>query len=169
MWKAKNRAQFESIIGELVGNEDLQSLKQQEQHSKHSSRYTHSIFVAYISFLACKRLNLDYEAAARGGMLHDFFFGGAEQGVKRLWKHPKDALENATQRYELNEMEQDIIVKHMWPLTRALPKHKESFVVSMADKVCCVAEVLHLDRLLGVKKNLTPEDMPPEKLLPHSA
>lgn len=49
-------------------------------------------------------------------------------------KHPKIALENSKKLFDLNEKEKDIILKHMWPLTLSLPKYKESFIVTLADK-----------------------------------
>ena len=55
----------------------------------------------------------------------------------------------------LTEVEQDIIVKHMWPLTlRKVPKYRESFVVSSADKICALAEMLQIYRLMRVAKKL---------------
>ena len=49
-------------------------------------------------------------------------------------EHPKIALQNATKHFSLNDIEKDIVVKHMWPLTLVPPKFKESFIVSFADK-----------------------------------
>ena len=49
-------------------------------------------------------------------------------------EHPKIALDNARKYFAVNEIEEDIIVKHMWPLTMVPPKYKESFIVSFADK-----------------------------------
>jgi uncharacterized protein len=55
--------------------------------------------------------------------------------------HPKTALLNARDHFELNEKEADIILRHMWPLTVIPPKSVEGFIVSYADKYCSVAEV----------------------------
>ena len=41
-------------------------------------------------------------------------------------------------------MEEDIIGKHMWPLTAPLPYYKESYMVSLADKICAVCETLSI-------------------------
>lgn len=159
MWKSKNREQFAEIIEDLLQDPDVLLMKELPQHSKHASTFDHSVYVAYLSFLICRRLKLDYVAAARGGMLHDFALRNwdtEDYGVRRLWHHPHMALENAKERYELSPKEEDIIVKHMWPLTRPLPRHKESFVVSMADKMCALMEMSRLYRLMKVKKHLVP-------------
>ena len=42
--------------------------------------------------------------------------------------------------FELNEIEQDIILKHMWPLTVKLPKYKESYIITLADKYATYLE-----------------------------
>ena len=47
-------------------------------------------------------------------------------------------------RYSLNNIEKDIIEKHMWPLTLRLPKYKESYVVLMVDKYCALFETWNL-------------------------
>ena len=46
------------------------------------------------------------------------------------------ALHNANKYYKLNNLERDIIVKHMWPLTVIPPKSIEGYVVMYADKYC---------------------------------
>ena len=74
--------------------------------------------------------------------------------------HPITALVNATHLFTLNDKEKDIIVKHMWPLTPALPKYAESFVVSTADKMCALAEIFHIYRWLRVGEHL---DFQPNK------
>lgn len=158
MWKIENRIEFEEIIEDLIQDPEVLSMQDLPQHSKHINCLEHSIYVAYVTFLFCRRWNLDYVAATRAALLHDFALVNwetSDMGIKRLWQHPKMALKNATERYDLSEMQQDIIVKHMWPLTISPPRHKESFVVSMADKICAVAEMSHLIRVLKVKKNVS--------------
>jgi uncharacterized protein len=156
MWKPENREQFGCIVADLMAEPAVRALGEVGQHGKLCSRLDHSVYVAYLSFLACRRLRLDYVAAARAGLLHDFHFGGGGDGIRRLWQHPHAALENASSRYCLSEREKDIIVKHMWPLTRPLPRHRESFVVGAADKFCAVLEFSRLYRLLGVQEKLMP-------------
>ena len=52
------------------------------------------------------------------------------------FKHPAIALENALKITALNRIEQDIIKKHMWPLTLCPPRYIESWVVCFADTYC---------------------------------
>ena len=64
---------------------------------------------------------------------------------RHAFGHPRTALENARARFPVNPTEADIILTHMFPLTITWPyRCLESLVVSTADKVCAVAELLHL-------------------------
>lgn len=56
--------------------------------------------------------------------------------------HPGFALKNARELTTLSKMEEDIIIKHMWPLTIRPPRYRESFIVSMADKYCATWELI---------------------------
>ena len=105
---------------------------------------------------------LNFVDAARGALLHDLFLydwhiKGSHKGLHGF-THPKTALQNASKICDLTEKEKDIIVKHMWPLTIRLPKYRESFVVSGADKLCALAEMLHIYHILkvGLRLNVVP-------------
>ena len=48
--------------------------------------------------------------------------------------NPKISLANASELFKLNDMEKDIILKHMWPLTVIPPKYTEGIIVTLVDK-----------------------------------
>lgn len=157
MWNPENCEQFGDIVRDLMEDEAVLAMENLPRHSKKSNCLNHSLMVAYLSFLVCRKMNWDHEAAARAGLLHDFAGGEWEEentGFQRLWQHPRQALKNAGERYELSHKEKDIIEKHMWPLTLRLPRHKESFVVSMADKACAVMEMCRLYQPRKARENL---------------
>jgi uncharacterized protein len=95
--------------------------------------------------LVCRYLGLDYCSAARGGLLHDFFLYDwhitKQQKGLHGFTHPYTALKNANRFFNLNDLEKDIIVKHMWPLTIRLPKYKETLIVVLVDKYCAIMEI----------------------------
>ncbi len=158
MWKnPENRAQFVECVEELLKDPDVRAMEEIRQHKEGISCLDHSIFVAYLSFLMCRRLGLDFVAAARGGLLHDLYLCKWEETEVGMWErlvvHPKMALKNAS-KFELSDLEKDIIVKHMWPVTLSLPRHRESVVVSLADKICTVAELCYIYRLTKVGEHL---------------
>ena len=80
-------------------------------------------------------------------MLHDFFLYDWHEPRKvnsfkelHAFAHPKIALQNSLKNFELNDLEKDIIVKHMWPLTIKFPKYIESYIVTFVDKYCATVE-----------------------------
>ena len=133
---------FLSLVDDLLDTEPVQRLDPFPHHAT-SSRLQHSVNVAYYSFLLCRQLGLDYRSAARGGLLHDLFFydlANKKDGPQHTWLHPEIALQNAEELTELTETERDIILCHMWPRAH-FPRHLESFIVSMMDKVAFLTEV----------------------------
>ena len=54
--------------------------------------------------------------------------------------HGKIALNNATKLFKLNDTEKDMILRHMWPVTLKMPKTKEGFLLTLADKYCAIIE-----------------------------
>ncbi len=142
-----NRIEFFNIISEVARNETVKKMKDYKQHCD-TSCYTHCMHVAYYSYILAKKLGLDYKSTARAAMLHDLFLYDWRMKYRdpkhyglHGFVHPKIALRNALELFELNEKEQDIIVKHMWPMTVSLPKYKESYIVTLMDKYSAIREI----------------------------
>lgn len=133
-------------IEDMIEHELVQSMKNFCQHGA-TTTLTHCIHVSYLSYQICKKLGLDYRAAARAGLLHDFFLYDwhthCKETKERLhgFYHPRKALNNAKREFDLTDKEKDIILKHMWPLTVIPPKSWEGMVVMYADKVCTIKEM----------------------------
>ncbi|MFA6861502.1 MAG: HD domain-containing protein [Bacilli bacterium] len=112
--------------------------------------FDHSIGVAYVAVNYIRKHHIkkvDLRSIIRGALLHDFFLYNWHDHDKSHrfhgFIHAKRALKNAEKEFSLNKVEKDIIVKHMFPLTLALPCYKESFIVSLADKKCAIYEIRH--------------------------
>jgi uncharacterized protein len=146
-------SEYKNCISDLIQNEIVCSMKDFVQHSNVTC-LEHSLFVSYDSYLICKRLGLNFYSAARGGLLHDFFLYDWHNAkpYKGLhgFIHPYVALENANKYFYLNDMEKDIITKHMWPLTLRFPRYKEALIVAFVDKYCAAMEVVNW----GSRKNV---------------
>ena len=128
--------EYMEIVSEILKNREFNKLKDFTHHK--TTRMEHSKRVAYLSYRICKKLNLDYVSAARGGMLHDFFLNRytAKNTNKLIRNHPKIASTNAKKHFNLNKKEINIIESHMFPLAvKIKPKYKESYVVAFADKL----------------------------------
>lgn len=136
--------EFNDCVGDLLQLKDIQRLAEYSQHLN-TSRLQHSVNVAYYSYLVCKVLHFDYHSAARAGLLHDLYLYDwrveKQPEGNHAQAHPKVALRTAKKNISLNPVEEDAILKHMWPLTIAFPRYKESMVVSMVDKYCALCEV----------------------------
>ncbi len=143
----ENDKEYMNIVGDLLKNKKLQKLDDITHHH-YTTRLVHSLFVSYVSYKVAKSMNLDYVSTARAGLLHDFFLEEREE-VEMLGlgshncAHPKIALKNAEKITDLNKVEKDIILKHMFLCTFKLrfPRYQESFIVSMVDKYCAISEV----------------------------
>ena len=124
--------EFYSLVSDIISNETVQEMKKYRQHYN-TSTYEHCFNVAYISYKICKKLKLDYVSVARAAMVHDLFLYD--------WRGGKKAEEK------------DIIVKHMWPITLALPKYPESFIVTFVDKFSALQEsFMFYNNFLQTKK-----------------
>ena len=134
---------FLNIVKDILENEEFNKLKSIKHHD--TNRYDHSLRVSYYSYLITKDLGLNYKSVARAALLHDFFLeeNYKEKISKRLdtlLKHPKFALETASKYYDLSDLEKDIIVSHMYPVTLNPPKYLESWIVDFVDDVVALYE-----------------------------
>ena len=128
-------------------NTVLNQLYKNCQH-RTSNTYHHACLLARrsIEHALKKNLDIDYYSLIRGVFLHDLFFNDwkANKGKKihRLSKHLNEAYENAYEYFDINDIEKDIIVNHMWPITLFHhPKTKEGKIVMRADKRVTLAEL----------------------------
>ena len=106
----------------------------------------HSVKISYYSYKIAKKLRMDYVSVARGGLLHDFFLDGDERNYKRrfldTFTHPKKSLNTSLEYFNLNDIEKNIIVSHMFPFYLSIPKYRESLLVNLVDKVIGCLEML---------------------------
>lgn len=138
-------AEYRSYVDDLLAQPAVQKLANYTQHH-YSDRLTHCISVSYQSYLLGKKWHLNVRALARAGLLHDLFYYDWRVTKFDLgthaYIHPRIALRNAEKLTDLTPMEKDIIIKHMWGATLALPKYKEGFVVSLVDDYAAMDEVV---------------------------
>lgn len=137
--------EFHENIADLLEIEEVQQLKKYEQHMN-TSRFQHSINVAYYTFLICRKFNWKTKEATRAALLHDLFLYDWRENKDLGWHpsvHPKQALLNSLRICDVTPLMEDCIVKHMWPMTLKAPRYKEGWVVSGMDKYCAILECVH--------------------------
>ncbi len=139
------KAEYVSLVHDILYHDEFMRLQEYFHHSGHI--YDHVKRVSYIAYSITKILSLDYLAAARGGLLHDFFLydwrekkRSDESRSSHGREHPHIALENAERYFSVSNREADIIVNHMFPKTIRPPKYIEGVVVSLSDKIAAVFE-----------------------------
>ena len=156
---------FLAVAGDIYNSPQLQKLDGFVQHFN-ITRLQHIRSVAFLSFLIARKLGLNYKETARAATMHDlFYYDWHEDDLSHKLhglRHPKFALNNAFYLCgTLTKREQDIIKRHMWPLTIIPPKYPESFIVTMMDKYCATIESAYstnksfrkkLDNMLGLEK-----------------
>ena len=122
------------------------------QH-RYVNTYRHCVNVANLSVFFAGKLYFSDERIRNimvGALLHDYFLYDyhittkhTEYGI-HAWSHPMVALNNAMQEFELNNIQQNIIRSHMWPVTFLhVPKSREAWIVTVSDKICAVMELIH--------------------------
>lgn len=141
---AEEQPEFFEIMSDIYSTSEFQSMKEYIQHAD-ITRLQHIMSVAFMSYTITKEKGLDFVKATRGAMLHDLFYYDWHvpgDGSHRLhgYRHPGFALKNAKALFTLSEMEENIIKRHMWPLTPTPPKYKESLIVCLSDKYCAHQE-----------------------------
>ena len=146
--------------GDILRSDNFKSSAKNIQHSN-VSVMKHSMKVAYASMWITKKLRLkcNKEDLVRGALLHDYFLydwhDDDHRGLKNLhgFYHPGVALKNAMAEYTLTDRQKNIISSHMWPLTfRHIPKCKEAWVVTAADKYVSTVESLRLNKLTKAER-----------------
>lgn len=156
--KREHLAEFFDIIKDVISNDTVKQMKNYRQHCN-TSCYKHCMQVAYFTYIACKKLKLDYVSATRGAMLHDLFLYDWRKKYRDIdisglhaFIHPRIALKNASEIFDLNDIEKDVIVKHMWPVTLNFPKYRESYIVTIMDKYsACLETYLYLKHKMQAK------------------
>ncbi|MBQ9885943.1 MAG: phosphohydrolase [Lachnospiraceae bacterium] len=125
--------------------------KSQSEFIQHgdTSVLKHCYSVTCLSLSIARHLKVKTytRALIRGALLHDYFlydWHDPDPSHKlHGFKHPRTALNNAMRDFKLSKKEQNIILRHMFPLTPIPPLYYEAWIVCIADKICSTLETLH--------------------------
>lgn len=141
---------FAALSAPLLSSHKLALLDQFTQHGS-TTCLMHSLAVAYYSLWLVRllRLHCHAQSLVTGALLHDYFlYDWHRKDKSHAWHgftHPRRALCNARADFKLDPIEQNIIARHMFPLTLIPPQCREAAVVCLVDKVCCIQEILRAD------------------------
>ncbi len=140
---------------DIILSPEAQVLKTFVQHGE-TTVFEHCLSVAKFSLLMAHflertlKIGIDKDSLVRGALLHDYFlYDWHDKTVpgRRVhgFTHPGTAMRNAERDFGLNDLERDIISKHMFPVTPFPPMHRESIIVNLADKWCALCEAFKID------------------------
>ena len=151
----EQRRKFYRLLKEnasdILHSENFQKTRHHIQHGT-MPVYRHCLDVAKQSIQINKALGLGCSERdlIRGALLHDYFLydwhDKNRENYQKLhgFYHPGIALKNARKEYHLTRREEDIIKKHMWPLTVVPPLCREAWVVTAEDIFCSLLETLKI-------------------------
>ena len=138
---------YYACICDIIDSRQVQQLKNITHHIS-TTRFQHCVNVSYYSYLVCRAFRLNARSAARAGLLHDLFYydrkvynAGKQKGqASHSSNHSMLACANACEVTDITNLERDMIEKHMWPVTRPMPRYKETYIITVIDKYCAVLE-----------------------------
>ena len=144
---------LEEYASDILNSENFQKTKKHIQHGN-MTVYEHCVNVAKTSFMLqhALKINCNERDLIRGALLHDYYLYDWHIKDKdnsyalHGFYHPGIALNNAKKEYKLTECQEEIIRKHMWPLTVIPPTCKEAWIVTAADKYCSFMETLYFHK-----------------------
>lgn len=147
------------LVEDILEDEDFQSLEQYRQHVN-SNRLQHSMNVSYLSWWLAKKMGADERMAARAGLLHDFcmydFYDPANTCQEpQILHHPKIAAETSRSHFDINRIEYEAILTHMYPFGPK-PFSRVGWIVSHADKMSAFTELTRIRVGLSRKGRMIP-------------
>ncbi len=155
---------FDEIAKPIITNKEYLKRKKFAHHEDESV-YDHCMMVAKYAYKwAIKCKNVDVESTTIAALLHDFYTTPWQTNIKKnepLFEkhgfiHARVALENSRKYFPdlMNDIVEDAILRHMFPLNIKPPKYKESWIVNMSDNIVSLNVFKHPTKLLkyvGIK------------------
>ena len=154
-----SRKDREYHIIEEYGKDILSSIEFQrivgQRHHIFSTVGYHSVHVAQKMLFLSRLFRMNERDAVRGSLWHDvgIYDRASFKGTSGTTsEHPIRSLKAAESSGTLDDTQSDMIAHHMWPVTHGLPKTREGFMITLADKWCAITEFLnfHDDRIDAV-------------------
>ena len=82
----------------------------------------------------------------RASLLHDFYlyeWYTEKHDENHIWYHPKESVKNIEAHFgALTAAQRNMILAHMFPLSRVLPQSSGAWMLTLADKRCACEDYL---------------------------
>ena len=148
--------EYLNIVSPILFSSEFQKRKKWKHHES-CSLYEHCLAVSYLAYKICKKKKLNYNDAAIGGLLHDFYYRPWQEHLDEKvplfsqhgFVHAREAMENSYRFYPemMNDRISNIIERHMFPLNIIPPKYREGWIVNYADKRLSMDVVINIKAL----------------------
>lgn len=151
---------FESITIDILEHPLFQDTRRMIHHGVDNSVYDHSVATAQTAYRLACTLGLGEQeiiSVTRAALLHDFFgydwhdewfrrFLRHYRGVRRLthmhaFVHGTLAAKRASRYFALTDRQRDAIAAHMFPLAPKMPRSREAWILTAADKIVASREM----------------------------
>lgn len=140
------------IIGkDILETAEFHQALEQTHHDK-TTVGAHSMEVACTALAISRMLNgihisTNEKQMIRAALCHDLgILGRYDKFANNFvccYRHPKDSVRVAEKLLGgLTSIERDVIAHHMWPVTPVPPRHREAYIVTLADKICAIREII---------------------------
>ena len=151
MSKKHNYSRIINKIGEdIISSDRFQDARQITHHGTENVA-EHSLRVAEqaceIALLLKKHgVDVDLTDVIRGSLLHDI--GMTDRDVNeapapsKAYKHPEHGARIASAEFHANEVQEQAVKRHMWPINVIPPTHTAGWVIIAADKIVSMKEVM---------------------------
>ena len=152
--------EFFPMIQDILDNPVFQQLKDLSHHGPDNSVYEHSLATARRAYRLGKGVCLkedELRSLTRAALLHDFFgydwhdgwykeFVSRYRGFKRLthmhaFLHGRIAARRAKIYFDLSPEQCAAIASHMFPLSTSLPRGRQAWLLTLADKMVASREM----------------------------
>lgn len=138
------KKEYYEIVKDILESDEFQRRKSFKHHGN-ITVYEHCLKVSKLAYKISKLFkNVDINSVIIGALLHDFYKEPwqSKPPAKNFFKkhgftHANEAYLNVLKHYPevVNKKVEDIITKHMFPLNISFPKYKESWIVTISDKI----------------------------------
>lgn len=138
----ENGQTFLSLLYPYLRHPSVLRLSEYSHHMA-TDRLQHAVSVAYMTFCLYPAEGDELREICAAALLHDlFYFDRDHGGVPHFawFRHPRLARDNAQAFLPLTPLGEDIILRHMFPLTGRRPRTPAGRLVSLLDKYCAVRE-----------------------------
>lgn len=138
------------LTGDLLCNDLVRSMKKYHHHREVSTHF-HSVYVSYNVLKVCEKLSVQKKREiVRAALLHDFYlyeWYTEKHDENHIYYHPKESVKNI-EKYigTLTPLQKNMILSHMFPTTKVMPKYAGSWILTLTDKRCATADYLKISR-----------------------